>query len=91
MQSFTDAGNAGKALDEDISILCGLFYFYTKGDYPLRDKWNRSGYYKLVKGDKLALEHFDGLNEMWLEFGKLPTNLETWKCEMPITDEHWWR
>jgi hypothetical protein len=58
-------------LEDTLSDLCRLYYLCTAGRHPLTDDWAIEEYERLVQGNKSAITHYQLLNELCCEGGRL--------------------
>jgi len=61
---------AGCAIDKLFDGFCDLYRLYPKGSDPLADNWNFEAFKFAVGNDELMVEHFQRMNNVWLD-GKL--------------------
>ncbi|KAL8650735.1 MAG: hypothetical protein Q9210_003655 [Variospora velana] len=62
---------AGDEIEEILRTLCKLYLFCSDDIHPLTEHVDPTKYAEMVNNDPVAVQHFDILNRLWKEAGKL--------------------
>lgn len=65
---------AADELDAILQTLCDLYLFCSGNVHPLVDDIDLSRYTSLSEDDTVAIKHFQSLNQLWREFGKIDSS-----------------